>query len=90
MRAWFERSLPVSITRLMVPVGAEISTAMVASKWPLGATCAGCIVASDGAHPAATPAASKAPAAGKVRAARRGARVPFTPHQSITPVNLPM
>src|SRR3954464_11256969 len=56
VRATSDNVLPVSITRLIVPVGAETSIAVVTCMCPLGATWAGCMVDSDGAHPAAQPA----------------------------------
>jgi hypothetical protein len=63
----------------MVPVGAEISKPAAACTWPFGATCAGCIVDSDGAHPPVSP-----------RAATSSARGRFTPDYGITPSKLSM
>ena len=74
--------LPVSMIVPMVPVGIPTSSAAVACTCPLGATCAGCIVASDGAHPA--------PSVRTTGTTSNAARETFTHHHGITMVNLPM
>ena len=77
--AMSEIVLPVSMMLPMVPVGIPTSNAVVTCMWPLGATCAGCIVASDGAHPPAS-----------ARTTIHVGRERFTHHYGITTVNLPM
>ena len=62
-KARLDSVLPVSIVSMMVPVGTPISTAAglfhVAHDYfctvPFGPTWAGCMVAKEGAQPAATP-----------------------------------